>query len=260
MGRPLRVAIYGSAAGFPTEKRFTTAMALWRGEELYLVDCGEPIAAHLARRRVSPDALRAAFITHAHADHLAGLPMLLQWMQLNRRARPLTVCLPAEAVGSTHDFLNLLYLLPELLGFDLELRQLRHGRVYEADGLVVDAVPNRHLEAIVMRALAAGFPARGDSFSYRVAVDGKRIFFSGDLAEATEAQAAEGSDLAVVELAHFTPEDLGRALAEVEVPRLVVNHLLHTLEPVEDEIPARIKGAGFGGEVHVARDGDEIEL
>ena len=260
MGASIRVTILGSAAGFPTAKRVNTAIGVWRGEELYLVDTGEPVAAHLARRGVSPDTLRAVFITHTHADHLGGLPMLIQWLQLNHRSRPLVVCLPAEAVEGVRDFLNLLYLLPELLGFDLELRPIAPGRLYDSDGVVVEAFANRHVDWLAEHARAGGLPMPG-SFSYRLTVDGKRICFSGDLREAKEAVAlAQGVDLAVVELAHFPPEELGEALAGVAVPRLVVTHIIHTLEPVEEGIADRIRAAGFGGEVFVAKDGDEFSL
>jgi ribonuclease BN (tRNA processing enzyme) len=259
MPQPIRLTIFGSSAGFPTEKRLSTAIGIWRGSELYLVDAGEPIAAHLARRRVSPEALRAVFITHTHADHLAGLPMLIQWVQLNQRKRPLVVCLPAEAVEPVRRLFNLMYLLPELLGFDLELRPIKAGHTYEAAGVVVEAIVNRHVDGHLEAAKAAGVkPAR--AFSYLITIDGKRLFFSGDLAEASEAGPAQGAELAVIEMAHFTPEELGEALAGLPLPRLVVTHIIHTLEPVEEGIAARIKAAGFEGEVWVARDGDEFEL
>jgi len=261
MGESVRVAIFGSAAGFPTEKRVNTAIGLWRNGELYLVDSGEPTAAYLARRRIAPDALRAVFVTHPHVDHLGGLPMLMQWLQLNHRTRPLLVCLPLEVLGPLRDLMNATYLLPDLLGFDLELRSVEPGRLYEAAAVQVEAIANKHLDYLSARARELGFPARGDSFSFRVTLDGKRVFISGDLAEADEVALHVGrADLAVVELAHFSPEQLGEALSGVELPRLVVTHLIHTLEPVEEGIPDRIKATGFGGEVYVAHDGDEFPL
>jgi len=260
MAGKTRVTIFGSSAGFPTEKRYNTCIGLWRGEELYLIDSGEPTAAYLARRCVSPDALRAVFITHPHIDHCGGLPMLMQWLQLNHRTRPLLVCLPREIRVPLFDFLNAVYLLPDLLGFDLELRSIEAGTIY-SDGVNVKAIPNAHIAGAAEHARAAGYPALGESFSYRVTVDGKRLFFSGDLASPSEMiEQLKGADLAVVEIAHFTPEELGAALAPTALRRLVATHIIHTLEPVEDGIPDRIKAAGFGGEVHLAHDGDEFEV
>jgi ribonuclease BN (tRNA processing enzyme) len=257
----MRVTIFGSAAGFPTENRYNTSIGIWRGEELYLVDSGEPTAAHLARRRVSPDALRAVFITHPHIDHCGGLPMLIQWHQLNHRVKPLPVFLPREVLVPLRDFLDAVYLLPDLLGFDLEFRPVEPGSIYRAENISVEAIPNQHLEGSAEHARSLGYPALGDSFSYRIAIDGKRLFFSGDLGEPAEiTDLVKGVDLAIVEMAHFSPEELGEALAATDLPRLAATHIIHTLEPVEEGIAGRIKAAGFGGEVHVAKDGDELEV
>ena len=256
------MTIIGSSAGFPTEKRpNTTAVGLWRGDALYLLDAGGGVAAHFARSRISPDALRAIFISHMHADHMAGLPLLVQWLQLNKRKRPLVVGLPSEGAEGLRNLLSMCYLLPEWLGFDLELLEVEEGPGYEEEGLAVEAIPNRHLEGFAERLREAGDPRPGESFSYAVEAEGKRILFSADLGYAWEVpERVRGADLAIVELAHFTPEELGEALRGLSLPRLLVTHLIHTLEPVEEEIPARIKGAGYEGEVLVARDGLELEV
>jgi len=258
----MRLTVFGTAAGSPTKLRpNTTAVGVWRGEALYLLDAGGGVASQLARREVSPDALRAVFISHMHADHIAGLPLLLQWLQLNKRKRALPICLPQEGVDGFESLLSMCYLFPEWLGFELEVLGVEEGPGYEEAGLAVEAIPNRHLEGFLERLKEVGDPRRGESYSYAVEADGKRVLFSGDLGHAWEVpERLRGADLAIVELAHFEPEELGEALAGLALPRLVVTHLIHTLEPVEDEIPARIKAAGYEGEVFVAHDGDEFEL
>lgn len=260
MDRPARVVVYGSAAGIPTRKRpHHTAIGLWRGEELYLLDAGEPTAAGFTHHRIPTEALQAVFITHTHADHIGGLPMLLQWHHLSQRRGPLAIYLPAEAVATVRAFLHLAYLLPDLVGFEYELRPVEGGRVHAAAGVEVEALPNRHLQPSAARVRALGVPAEGQSFSYRVSVDGKRVFFSGDLAEPAEAAELGGdADVAIVEVAHFPPEQLGAALAGRPLGRLVLSHIPHTLEPVEEQLPARVRAAGFEGEVYVAQDGSEF--
>jgi ribonuclease BN (tRNA processing enzyme) len=256
-----RVTIFGSAAGLPTRERRNTAIGLWRDEELYLIDAGEPVAAQFAVREVPLEALRAVFITHTHIDHLGGLPMLLQWLQLNGRQGPLSLFLPAEAVSAFREFLELCFLYPDLLGFDRELRPVAPGKVYDRDGLTVEAFSNLHLIGQAERLRREGKGRTGQSFSFLATMDGKRILFSGDMAKASEITELAGrADLAIVEMAHFTPEELGEALAVTELPRVVLNHIIHTLEPEEKTLPARLKAAGFGGKVIVARDGTELEV
>jgi ribonuclease BN (tRNA processing enzyme) len=262
MAQSIRLTFFGSAAGFPTEKRpNTTAVGVWRGDSLYLLDAGGGVAAQFARLGVSPDALKAIFISHMHADHTGGLPLLLQWLQLNKRKRPLVLCMPAEGVEGFRDLLSMCYLLPEWLGFEMEILEVEEGPGYEEEGIRVEAIPNRHLEGFVERLRELGDARSGQSFSYAVDVEGKRVLFSADLGYAWEVpERVRGAELAIVELAHFEPEELGEVLAGLPVPRLVVTHLKHTFEPTEGEIPARIKAAGYEGEVLVAQDGLELEL
>jgi ribonuclease BN (tRNA processing enzyme) len=261
MPSAVRITIFGSAAGFPTKQRTNTAIGLWLGRDLYLFDAGEPVAAHLARRRVLPDALRAVFITHMHADHAAGLPMLMQWLQLNHRARPLWLHLPSGAVDAFAAMLEMHYLFLDQLGFDLVVQPVEGGKVYEVGDISVMALANRHLDGQAERLRRAGKQIEPQSFCYLMTANGKRVLISGDLAQPTELVIpAAGADLAIVEMAHFTPEALGETLAATRLPRLVLTHLIHTLEPVEEEICDRVRAAGFGGEVVLARDGEEITL
>jgi len=256
------LTFFGSAAGFPTQKRpRTTAIGLWRNAGLYLFDAGDGVAAEFATRRLSTETLRSVFVTHTHADHTGGLPLLLQWHQLNRRSAPLAFHLPAEEVALFQQTLSLYYKFPADLGFDFQVRPVAAGPAYRDDELSVEAVPNRHLAPAAERLRQMGIHRECQSFSYRVDLEDKKLLLSGDLAGPAEAtDRVEGIDLAVIELAHFQAEDLGAALRGTGLPRLVVTHINDDFEPFEEEIPDRIRAAGFEGDICVAKDGDEIAL
>ena len=256
------LTFFGSAAGFPTEKRpRTTAIGLWRSGSLYLFDAGEGVTAEFPKRGLSTETLRSVFVTHTHADHTGGLPMLVQWHQLNQRNAPLTFHLPAEEVALFQQTLSLFYKFPADLGFDFQVRPVQAGPVYRDDELSVEAVPNRHLAAAAERLRQMGIDRECQSFSYRVEFENRKLLFSGDLAGPGEAaDRVDGIDLAVIELAHFEAEELGAALRGTGLPRLIVTHINDDFEPFEEDIPDRIRAAGFEGDVSVARDGDEVAV
>jgi ribonuclease BN (tRNA processing enzyme) len=259
MRHQVNLTFFGSAAGFPTKARpHTTSVGLWRGSSLHLFDAGDGVAAQLARMDIQPNALREIFLTHFHADHVGGLPMLIQWLQLNERAAPLPIYVPDASLPGLRDFLHLLYLYP-LADFDLTLLPVRAGLTHDTDGLSVTALPSHHLEPGAERRAERGERADSQALSYLVRAEGKTIYLSGDLAGPEEAaKQADSADVAVVELAHFTAEELGAALSATALPRLVLTHISDDFEPFEEEIPARVRAAGFQGDVVVVKDGDEV--
>ena len=91
----LEILCLGTGGSVPSRDRALPAVAVKRGPDVFLFDCGEGTQRQLMVSPFSFMHLRAVFITHLHGDHFYGLPGLLQTMGLMGRTAPLTVAGPA---------------------------------------------------------------------------------------------------------------------------------------------------------------------
>jgi len=106
----LRVIFLGTAGSIPTPKRNLPAIAIMRGRELLLFDCGEGTQRQMIQAKIGFRKETKVFITHMHGDHVLGLPGLFQTMALLDRERKLEIYGPpgigafVEAIKQTVEF------------------------------------------------------------------------------------------------------------------------------------------------------------
>ncbi len=91
----IRVTFLGTAGAIPTKQRSLPAVAVQRGNELFLFDCGESVQRQMTLAKVGFHKNLKIFITHLHGDHVLGLPGLLQTMALLDRKQKVDVYAPA---------------------------------------------------------------------------------------------------------------------------------------------------------------------
>jgi ribonuclease Z len=233
-----------------------SSYALVSDGRTYLLDCGEGAAGRMAAFGVNPLSVRAAFITHMHYDHMAGLFNLLfsvwatcrreedvpigirdwaSWGRLADDALPtsLRVAVPQGAVQSLEQFLPAMYLARELWRFDFGILPIHPGLFYEDDRLRVSASPTSHLSSQpANRRVLARYPwLTLESYSLRVEMDGLRLVYSGDLALETPGGAdelrpvAQDADIIISEVAHVQPELLLEMLAQTQAQRIILVHI-----------------------------------
>jgi len=137
----MQVVFLGTSGSWPTPKRNVTAIALKRGGEVLLFDCGEGTQRQLMQSPLSFMQISRVFLSHFHGDHFLGLPGMVQTMQMNDRKAPLEVYGPVGAEDLVPRLLRLGHFAPN---FPVPARDLRDGDVLDFGEYTVRALDAPH--------------------------------------------------------------------------------------------------------------------
>jgi len=109
----MSIIFLGTGGSWPSVKRNVTSLAVKRGSEIILFDCGEGTQRQFQKSNLSYMQISKIFITHFHGDHFLGLPGLIQTMQLNDRVAPLHIYGPKGMNKLLEQLLSLGYFKPK---------------------------------------------------------------------------------------------------------------------------------------------------
>ena len=136
----LRITFLGTGGSTPTPNRNPSAIAVNREGELLLFDCGEGAQQQMMRAKTGMK-IAAIFVTHFHADHVLGIPGLLQTIALQGREEPLEIYGPRYVDKFLAHLLALGYTGK---GFEVKAIELRPGEVVRRQGYVVRTMKTVH--------------------------------------------------------------------------------------------------------------------
>jgi ribonuclease Z len=137
----LRIIFLGTGGSWPTVKRNVSSIAVKRGSEILLFDCGEGTQRQFQQSTLSYMQISKIFITHFHGDHFLGLPGLIQTMQLNDRDKPLHVYGPEGIVELTDQLLTLGYFRPS---YRIIAHEINDGQELKFDDYSISALKVNH--------------------------------------------------------------------------------------------------------------------
>lgn len=243
MSAQIEVTFLGTGASWPTGERGLSAVAVKRGGEVLLFDCGEGTQRQIQKSQVSYQQISVILLSHYHGDHCFGVPGLVKTMALNERDRPLLIVGP-KGLGRMVDAWRRMGGWTQQ--FPIDVQEVAPGDTLERDGYRVEVKAADHSVAGVIyvlqeedrpgrfdkpRALELGVPEgrmfgrlqRGEAVTLDdgrtitpdlvlgPAREGRRLAYSGDTQPCLGLmEAAHGCDLLICE-ATFTQDLVERA-------------------------------------------------
>ncbi len=247
-----QLVVLGTGSALPTIEQENTFMVLLGRDQMILIDCGGSPYRRLLQAGLDPARLAAIVLTHAHPDHVYGLPALLMDLWLAGRREALDVYGLAEtcALAST----NLALYRPELWP---DMYLVRYHDLPPEPGSLI--VRNQDYEL-------AAFPGQHmvPAIGLRVTdlESGHVLAYSGDTEPGPRVVIlARGADLLMHEasglgLGHSSAEQAGADAQEAGARRLVLIHYDAVQAPPEQLV--REAARRYGGEIRAARDLDRL--
>jgi ribonuclease Z len=137
----LRVVFLGTAGSFPTIDRSLPAIAIHRGKELFLFDCGEGAQRQMFIAQIGFRYKLRVFISHMHGDHVLGLPGLLQTMSLFNMKNTVEIYGPPGIYNFLHAIMETLRFH---LTFPIKVIEVKEGIVCNESEYLVRSVWTDH--------------------------------------------------------------------------------------------------------------------
>ncbi|AGB48958.1 ribonuclease Z [Methanomethylovorans hollandica DSM 15978] len=137
----LRILFLGTGGSLPTRNRNPSAIMVNREGELLLFDCGEGTQQQMMRAKTGMKALTSIFVTHFHADHMLGIPGLIQTMSFLGRTEPLYIYGPQWVKEFVKIISELGYYK---LHFEVEVIEMAPGDIIKRNDYSIHAIGTDH--------------------------------------------------------------------------------------------------------------------
>jgi ribonuclease Z len=144
----LDVALVGTGGVMPLPRRWLASVLIRHQSHLILFDCGEATQISLQALGWGIKAIDLILISHAHGDHVAGLPGLLLTQGNSGRTDPLDILGPPGLV----EVVSKLRVIAPVLPFDVRCHELAPDAAFRLDGLRITSVfADHHVPCLAYR-------------------------------------------------------------------------------------------------------------
>jgi ribonuclease Z len=249
-----RMILLGVGTAVPDADRECTHMVWVAPDGLLLVDVGGSAYGRLLQAGLDPQSLRGVVLTHSHADHVYGFPVLLTQLYLAGRRDPIPTFGLAPALARAQSLVE----ASEIADYSIspDWREISAGDDLPLQAsYFVRTAPTAHTRPCI----ALRFE---DASSHRAVV------YSADTGPSDAVAAlARGADVLIHEATtrepfpgHTTPRQAGEVAALAGVARLVIVHYSPRWTMPEAEALEEIRAGGYTGLAEIGREQQVIDV
>lgn len=140
----MKLVFFGTSGAVPTGKNGNLSFAVAVENTSILIDAsGNPLQ-NLFRAGFDPLELDAVILTHAHTDHVYGLPSLLHALWMLKRDKSFLIIANHATAAFARELSNLFHLLEREGLFSIKWEELEDGQLPLSETLVVELFPVEH--------------------------------------------------------------------------------------------------------------------
>ncbi len=247
----MKLTFFGTSHGVPAADRYCSCTLLESGDSLYLFDAGAPVIDCLLRHGYDIGKLRAAFLSHVHADHSMGLFPTIELMNWYYKQSAADFYIPEQPlIDAYHTLYRAHGGRREIDDARIRLHRIDPTIAYEDENIKVEYIPTKHM---------------GDNhntYAMLITERDKRVLFSGDLSvhlkenDVPAILSEEELDLYVTEMAHYNLETLKPYLDTCKAKRVAFTHVF-PLQKYDDIEAAKCQ---YPFEILCPNDNDILEI
>ena len=258
MNELTRIIFVGTGSGKTALNRFHSSFIIHSPEFMLLVDAGDSVSRALIKSEIDINSIDGIIISHFHPDHICGLPSLLIQMKMMKRKDQLKIFLHKSLLEDLRRLLVKTYVIPERLNFELEFIKYDFENEFEVSkDIKIRAIGNTHLNKYEYFVKSEKISLASSSFLFKI--NGKKIFYSGDIGDEKDFDLLDESKINVFisETTHLEPGLIVKTAEDYESELVVLTHI----SPEIEEILTRIVQDHLGKPAILeAFDGMEIVL
>jgi ribonuclease BN (tRNA processing enzyme) len=194
----MRLELLGVGEAFDPEQPNSSVLIDHDGYTL-MIDSGHSIVPRLWRTRRDPDAVDAIYFTHHHADHVLGLPPIVNLWHYEGRQKPLLIVATPPGLEQLRSLITLMDVEPPYpIRYQPTAETYHIGPFTARTALTQHAAPN---------------------YAIRLEAGGKRVAWSGD-GRPTDASRALYRELDLLMHECFEPEAAPENLYHCDLPTI----------------------------------------
>ncbi|MBE6627118.1 MAG: ribonuclease Z [Ruminococcaceae bacterium] len=242
----MKITFLGTSHGVPRASRYCSSFMIESGDSVYLVDAGAPVTDIFQTSGRPLDSIRAIFTSHAHCDHTAGIPFLLNRMNWYLYRTNCDVFITTEELIDVIKATNVAWGDGELNPNKFRFHVPTEGVVFEDENIKAEYIKTMHTEP---------------SYAILITEGEKRVLFGGDFSQDLKhndvpAVAYEELDAFVCEMGHFGFDELDPHLRKCGAKQVLFTHVYP--DGRFDEI--RRMSERYPFPMRAPDDGDSIEI